>query len=1320
MENRKLKILAIDDNQDNLISLKALIREAFPQALMLTATDAGKGIEQAQVENPDAILLDVVMPGMDGFEACQQLKANPLTRHIPVVFLTAIKGDREARIRALEVGAEAFLSKPIDEVELTAQIRAMQKIKAASEHERAEKVNLTDLVAVKTRELELAHTSALNLLEDLRKENEARRESEERFQSLYNNITIGLYRTFPDGKIILANPCLIKMLGYSSFEELAERDLEKDGFEPTYERKHFLEQMNKEGEVIGFESAWVSKHRKPIFIRENAIAIRDANGNILYYDGTVEDITARKLAEDAQRETSLRLQESVRAANVGLWDWDLATHCVHYSSEWKRQIGYADAELGDAFEEWECRVHPEDLAPTLERVREAIAGDNRRYQAEFRFRHKDGSYRWIVAQCSVLRAENGKAVRVVGSHIDLTESRHMEEALRESEAHLRLLFENLPSGVVVHAADTVVLFANPEALRLLGLTLEQMRGKTATDPAWCFLREDGGSLALEDYPVNRVRSSGKTLAGQIIGIRLPGQAEPNWVQFSAYTQLDASGQISQVIVAFTDITERKRAEAKIEQEGMLSNTIIDSIPGTFYLLDEHGHYVRWNPYQREVIIGKPQDQIAGMSAVETIHPEDRDLIQARIANVLRDGKEETVVGRVLLHGGPAFIWMMMTGRRMMIEGRPFLVGTGIDISERKQAEAAVLRSEALQGKMISNIGDVIVIIDANGINRYKSKNIEKFFGWKPEEVVGQSALANVHTDDLNAVQAFITNLLKTPDATGDIEVRYRCKDGRYKWISFTGCNLMHDPDINGILGKYHDITERKRAEAERQRLSMAMEQANDAVVVTDHEGAIQYVNPAFEKVTGYTRQESLGMNPSFIKSGKQDAAFYRRMWAMLAAGETWSGHMINKRKDGTLYEEDASISPIRDALGNIVNFVAVKRDVTHEIQLEEQLQQAQKMESVGRLAGGVAHDFNNLLMGIMGFTDLCRDMIEPGHPMREYLDEITSSAQRSAEITRQLLAFARKQTIAPIALDLNDAVVGMLKLLLRLIGEDIKLTWKPGADLRPVKLDPSQLDQILANLCVNARDAIGGVGEVVLETGSTSIDAEYCAIHPEAIPGMYAILAVSDNGCGMDKATLAQIFEPFFTTKGIGKGTGLGLATVYGIVKQNNGFVNVYSEPGKGTTFRIHLPMISDENVATTVTSKPAAPRGQWETILLVEDDASVRTTCGLFLLASNYKVLTAESPEQALVIAGRTTGDIQLLLTDVVMPGMDGRQLAKRIREDRPDIKVLFMSGYTADVIARRGVLDEGVQFISKPFSHDDLTRKLRQVLDTEGCGDA
>ena len=409
-----------------------------------------------------------------------------------------------------------------------------------------------------------------------------------------------------------------------------------------------------------------------------------------------------------------------------------------------------------------------------------------------------------------------------------------------------------------------------------------------------------------------------------------------------------------------------------------------------------------------------------------------------------------------------------------------------------------------------------------------------------------------------------------------------------------------------------------------------------------------------------------------------------------------------------------------DLLGQPLCSVGTVQDITREklaeeekAKLELQLHQAQKMESVGSLAGGVAHDFNNKLSVILGCTYLACNETDPAQ-LQKFLEEIRKAAEQSADLTRQLLAFARKQTIVSKVLNLNETVSGMLKMLNRLIGEDIFLIWRPVADLWLLKFDPSQIDQILANLCVNARDSITENGTITIETGNCVIGDNYCSHHAEILPGEYVRLVVSDNGCGMDSGTLSHIFEPFFTTKETGKGTGLGLATVFGIVKQNNGFIDVYSEPYIGTTFTIHLP----RHVGTSIQPQDegvmmSAPRGR-ETILLVEDELAILTMASMILTKQGYAVVSANSPAEAHRLAKEHVGDIQLLITDVIMPEMNGKDLAVNMQSFRPQLKCLFMSGYTADAISRHGVLDEGVNFIQKPFSLPDLACKVREVLDS------
>lgn len=425
-------------------------------------------------------------------------------------------------------------------------------------------------------------------------------------------------------------------------------------------------------------------------------------------------------------------------------------------------------------------------------------------------------------------------------------------------------------------------------------------------------------------------------------------------------------------------------------------------------------------------------------------------------------------------------------------------------------------------------------------------------------------------------------------------------------------------------------------------------------------------------------------------------------------------------KDGSIIPVELQIYLVKPYLGDKSAYYAFIRDISERRRsenerekLQQQLLQSQKMESVGRLAGGVAHDFNNMLGVILGHAELAMGKVDSVDPINEDLQEISDAAKRSAELTRQLLAFARKQTAAPVLLDLNSTVDGMLKMLKRLLGEDIDLVWVPGTDAMTVEIDPSQVDQILVNLCVNARDAIDGPGKITIETCSATFDDDYCTGHQGAVPGSYIMLAVSDNGCGMDKDLLSHLYEPFFTTKELGKGSGLGLATIYGIVKQNDGYINVYSEPGRGSTFKIYLPRRASKSELSSLKNEPkntAACGG--ETILLVEDEPAILKMTQIMLKQRGYHVISASGPTEAIELAKECGSAVSLVITDVVMPEMNGRELVRRLQNECPTMKCLFMSGYTANVIAHHGVLDHGVNFIQKPFLIKDLLAKISEII--------
>ncbi len=585
-----------------------------------------------------------------------------------------------------------------------------------------------------------------------------------------------------------------------------------------------------------------------------------------------------------------------------------------------------------------------------------------------------------------------------------------------------------------------------------------------------------------------------------------------------------------------------------------------------------------------------------------------------------------------------------------------------NITERKRAEEALKAAEQRFRSLIEGSRDTIGVMEPGGTIRFVSAEVERLSGYRPEEITG---------------------------------------------------NRVADLAVGGLVVNVRDVTERREAEESVQKLLSAVEQGGDAIFITDPDGAITYVNPAFERVYGFSKKETLGKTPQILRSGRYDEVFYERFWKTLLAGKTVRGEIVSRRRDGRLVTVEGSISPVLDAEGGRIGFVCVQNDVSEKKLLEEQLRQAQKMEAIGQLAGGVAHDFNNLLTTILGYSDLVLSRISEAHPIREDLEEIRRAGERAASLTRQLLAFSRRQVLEPKVLDLNVLVRDLQKMLRRLIGEDVDLVTALGEAIGPVRADPGQIEQVVLNLAVNARDAMPRGGILTIETADVELDESYALEHAPVQSGSYVMLAVADTGTGMSAETKSHMFEPFFTTKGKGKGTGLGLATVYGIVKQSGGYIWVYSELGRGTTFKIYLPRIDGSAEEAKRRSAAVRPARGSETVLLVEDEEAVRALSRSILESYGYRVLEAEGPHAAMEMAQRHETPIQLILTDVVMPDMDGADLVSRLAPLHPEAKVLFMSGYTDDAVVRHGMITEGGHFLQKPFTPASLAAKVREVLD-------
>ena len=633
-------------------------------------------------------------------------------------------------------------------------------------------------------------------------------------------------------------------------------------------------------------------------------------------------------------------------------------------------------------------------------------------------------------------------------------------------------------------------------------------------------------------------------------------------------------------------------------------------------------------------------------------------------------------------------------------------------------------------------------IDSDGCYTALSTNVEDVFGYTPDELVGRKFIYELAPgDDRAALEAHVMELMRTGHTDHDYENQVETKAGEVRWVSTTAMP-KHDAAgrLVGFVGWDRDIHTRKCAEqekdrllaeaeesrrmllkviedqqqteSERARLATAIEQSPDTVVITDVSGTIQYVNPAFERVTGYTADEAIGQNPRILKSGEQEDAFYTEMWHTIAQGQVWSGKVVNRAKDGHLFTEEATISPVRNENGEVTHFVAIKRDITDELERERMYQQAQKMNSIGRLAGGIAHDFNNMLQVILGNTELAMEGAGDNGWLKQDLEQVKNAAKRSVELTRQLLAFASRQSVKPQVVDLKAVVPDLLGMLRRLMDASIKLDWVPGEGQAQIKIDPSQLDQILVNLCVNARDAITERGNIQIGADRVYLSGRELFLGEYPVKGEYVVLSVTDNGCGMDEELTRQVFEPFFTTKAKGQGVGLGLSTVYGIVRQNGGYVEVDSTAGQGTAFRLYFPVCDGPGVEVLEGASAVVTDQQGTGILIVEDEASILNLTERTLQRAGFTVWSTASPKEALQLVDQHKDEIHLLLTDVIMPEMNGKELADQVVQKCPSIKCLFMSGYSEEVIARNGIVPEHMNFLQKPFTAEAMSVAIQDAL--------
>jgi len=1258
---------------------------------------------------PDLILSDNTLPSFDGLSALSI--AREKLPDAPFIFVSGTIGEEQA-IESLKHGAMDYVLKTNLSKLVPAVKRALNEVKERIERKQTE---------------------------------QSLKESEERFRAVFDTANDGiLVALTADKKFYLANKAICRMLGYG-MDEI--KNIGVADIHPKNDLPYVISQFERQmrGEIDVALNLPVKRKDGTVFYADiNASSLK--LGNKEYLLGIFRDITERKKGEEGIAMRSTMLDNTTDS--VFLLDFE--GRFIYANKAAYETRGYAKEEFMKMnLADLDTPEYAKQIKARMEQIME-------KGSQIFETAHicKDGLIMPVEAHVSIIELDNKKCLLSILR--DTTERKKAEIMLVENEEKYRNLVENINDMVQSVKPDGSFVYVNRAWQETLGYDEDEISGLSLFD----IIHPDSLPHCTETFK--------RVLAGEkASGIEAKFVAKDGRIVIveGNVRSLFKDGKPVTTYGIFRDITERKLAEEEIRKRRDIEtaiNSILKISLENISLGDilkktlDNILAIPWLSLQsRGAIFLAEEPNTLVMKAQNGLHQEllkkcARVPFGTCICGKAASTREiqfrgritpdhETTCPGIIPHGHyctPIIFNQKTLGvinlyvkegheqDKKEVELLSAIANTLAGIIQRKQAEKELAENEEKFRSLVQNLSDIILVLDDKMLIKYISPSVERILGYAPDNLIGKTPMDYIHPNEISATAESFADTLKKPGINQPFTMRIRDKKGGWVWFETIGNNLLGNPVINGIVVTARDITTQYLAEEEMRKLSSVVEQTADLVVVTDKEGFIQYVNPSFQKLTGYTEKELAGKTPRVLKSERYDKTFYENMWQTILSGKSFSTEFTNRKKNGELYYEEKTITPVKDARGIITSFVSIGSDITAHKNMENQLQQSQKMEAVGSLAGGIAHDFNNILTTIQGYTDLVMEEMGRQSPLYGDMEHIKNASLRAGNLTQQLLLFSRKKPRELANIDIHKTINNMLPMLKPMIGENIKII--PALEANPymIKADEGNMEQVIMNIVINARDAMPKGGVIHIKTENASIDAQYCKSIMQARPGEFICLSITDTGTGMDKEIIPNIFEPFFTTKEKGKGTGLGLATVYGIVKQHEGWINVYSELGHGSTFKVYLPSEAPEQEEMPFANDGTRPgkkkkseilvpeKGNGERILLVEDDEEIRQFTLKVLGKNGYNVSAASTVKEALDIFLKEKGAFDLVLSDVVLPDGNGLELASQLRLAKPTLPIIIASGYTDKKIEVNGLKEKGYKFIQKPYNTIHLLKMIKESI--------